>query len=211
MEINYLTLGNDCSPAAALRNLNLRNVALPFDWVVSNIHILETCFADKFEHFHKHLRYNETKTRLIDFYGFQFPHDYPLNHVEGGADDDIGEGIFGEETGKVIADDWYSHHDKVVAKYERRIQRFYSILGDSSPIIVLCRYNTKDVLRLQTLLLQHRKLENIYFINSSAEKFECDNITNIHTEKDGSWNDTNIWKKQIDECILKITKDNQQR
>ena len=37
MSFNYLTIGQDCSPAAALRNLNLRDFALPFDWVVSNI------------------------------------------------------------------------------------------------------------------------------------------------------------------------------
>ena len=41
MSYNYLTIGYDCSPAAALRNLNLREFALPFDWVVSNVTILE--------------------------------------------------------------------------------------------------------------------------------------------------------------------------
>ena len=41
MSINYLTLGYDCSPAGALKNLNLREFALPFDWVVSNVTILE--------------------------------------------------------------------------------------------------------------------------------------------------------------------------
>ena len=45
---NFLTIGYDCSPAAALRELNLRNEALPFDWVVSNISSLEKCFQDNF-------------------------------------------------------------------------------------------------------------------------------------------------------------------
>lgn len=41
MSFNYLTIGNDCSPAAALKNLNLREFTLPFDWVVSNINGLQ--------------------------------------------------------------------------------------------------------------------------------------------------------------------------
>ena len=35
MSFNYLTIGYDCSPAGALKVLNLREFALPFDWVVS--------------------------------------------------------------------------------------------------------------------------------------------------------------------------------
>jgi hypothetical protein len=96
MSINYLTLGNDCSPAGALKNLNLREFALPFDWVVSNVSILNNCFEDNFFKFHKNLKFNVSKTRVIDEYGFQFPHDYPLNNMVDIKNDNIGEGIFGE-------------------------------------------------------------------------------------------------------------------
>ena len=53
MSFNYLTIGFDCSPASALRNLNLRESALPFDWVISNIKFLQRCFETNFEYFHK--------------------------------------------------------------------------------------------------------------------------------------------------------------
>lgn len=45
MFFNYLTIGYDCSPATALRNLNLREFALPFDWIVSKISSLDNCFT----------------------------------------------------------------------------------------------------------------------------------------------------------------------
>lgn len=206
MEINFLTLGSDCSPAAALRDLNLRKFALPFDWVVSNINILETCLNDKFSHFHKQLHYNSNKTRMIDYYGFQFPHDYPLNDMVGIEDEKIGEGIIEETPGKTITDNWHSYHETVLNKYERRIERFNTILYDSLPIIVLCRYTTSDALKLQKILLQYHNIDNIYIVNSSIEMFASDKIKNIHTEKNGIWNDSTIWKKQIDEFVSKIAK-----
>lgn len=205
MEINFLTLGSDCSPAAALRDLNLRKFALPFDWVVSNINSLETCLSDKFSHFHKQLQYNHNKTRMIDYYGFQFPHDYPLNDMAGIEDEKIGEGIIGETPGKTIADNWHSYHEKVLNKYERRVERFNAILCDSLPMIVLCRYATRDAIKLLTILQQYHNVDNVYIINSSAETFVSDKIKNIHTEKNGIWNDSSIWKKQIDELVSKIT------
>ena len=51
-------------------------------------------------------------------------------------------------------------------------------------------------------------IPNIYFINSNNEVFESDKIKNIYTEKNGIWNDTDIWKQCIDDTILKIKNDN---
>jgi hypothetical protein len=203
MEFNYLTLGNDCSPAAALKNLNLRNFALPFDWVVSNIHMLNHCFKTNFEHFHTNLVFNHNKTRLIDYYGFQFPHDYPLNDMTN-VENNIGEGVFSEENGKFITKEWYNYYTSVLDKYKRRIERFKTIVTDNKPIIVLCRYSTRDVLCLQQLFIQYYKLTNIYFCNSSNEIFENDTIKNIFTEKNKIWNETTIWEQGIHDIIKKI-------
>ena len=52
MSFNYLTIGYDCSPASALKGLNLRNFALPFDWVVSNVNVLQMCFKTNFVTFY---------------------------------------------------------------------------------------------------------------------------------------------------------------
>jgi hypothetical protein len=203
MDFNYLTLGCDCSPASALKNLNLRNFALPFDWVVSNIHILSYCFKTNFEHFHTNLVFNHNRTRLIDYYGFQFPHDYPLSNVDI-VENNIGEGVFAEEKNKYISEDWNKYYTIVLDKYKRRIERFKSIIADKKPIIVLCRYSTRDVLLLHQLFIYHYKLTNIYFCNSSNEMFENNHIINIYTEKNNIWNDVTIWEEGIQRIIKKI-------
>ena len=203
MSFNYLTIGYDCSPAGALKVLNLREFALPFDWVISNIKFLQRCFETNFEYFHKKLTFNYNKTRLIDHYGFQFPHDYPLTNMTN-FENNIGEGVFGEERGKFITEKWCDYYDTVLDKYNRRIERFKNIINDTKPIIVLCRYNTKDVLVLQELFIKYYKNNNIYFVNSCNEVFENDYIKNIYTEKDNKWNDINIWKEGNDDIIKKI-------
>ena len=200
---NYLTIGYDCSPAAALRNLNLRDFALPFDWVISRISGLETCFKSNFENYHKKLVFNPTKTRLIDAYGFEYPHDYPLNGMSGHTTN-IGEGVFGEEHGKSISDNWEEYYSIVLEKYNRRIERFLTIVNDTKPIVVLCRYNTDNVLKLRELLMKYYKIKTIYFINSTRESYEDDTIKNIYTEKNNVWNDVTIWKEGLDDIIKKI-------
>ena len=203
MTINYLTLGYDCSPAAALRGLNLREFALPFDWVVSDVTILERCFKDNFSKFHTNLKFNSSKKRLIDAYGFEFPHDYPLSNSIVDIDT-IGEGVFGEENGKAISDNWINYYDDVLAKYNRRIERFKNIINDQNPIIVLCKYNTNDVLKLQNFFSTYYKKDNVYFINSTKEIFETDKIKNINTEQNNVYNDKNVWKQCVDKIILNI-------
>jgi len=200
MAFNYLTIGFDCSPAATLKNLNLREYALPFDWVVSNINALQNCFETNFENYHKDLFFNYNKKRLIDSYGFQFPHDYPLSNMRD-FENNIGEGVFAEENGKFITDKWNDYYEIVLDKYNRRIERFKNIINDTKPIIVLCRYTTLDVLKLHALFIKYYKIKNIYFINSCSEVFENANIKNIYTEKNNVWNDVNIWKECIDDTI----------
>jgi hypothetical protein len=195
--INYLTMGHDCSPAGVLRELHLREFALPFDWIVSNISTIQTCLEDNFNKFHTNLKFNHNKTRLIDAYGFQFPHDYPLINTSIELDE-LGEGNIGEEAGKHITDNWKEYYTIVKEKYNRRIERFNEIITSKNPVIVLCRYNTVDVLKLQSMFLKYYNKENIYFINSSNDKFENSKIKNIFTEVNNIWNDKMIWKENID-------------
>tara|TARA_E500000331_G_scaffold48535_1_gene41584 strand:- start:1191 stop:1844 length:654 start_codon:yes stop_codon:yes gene_type:complete len=202
--INYLPLGSDCSPAAALLSLNLRNYALPFDWVSSNTNCLNKCFETNFKYFHKNLKFSREKTRMIDYYGFQFPHDYPFSETTYNKKD-IGEGAFHEDKNKCIIDSWQDHHDIALEKYNRRIERFRNIVNDIKPIIVLCRYSTYEVLKLKELINKNFKIKNIYFVNSYNQVYENDNILNVFTEKNGIWNDANIWKEGIEKIIKKIS------
>ena len=211
---NFLTIGYDCSPAAALKGLNLRNEALPFDWVVSNISSLEKCFQDNFIKYHTNLKFNYNKTRLIDEYGFEFPHDYPLqnidnidniddiNNINNISDDKIGEGIIGEEKNKIIVSDWKKYHNIAKEKYDRRIKRFLNIVNDNKPIIILCRYSTNDVILLRNLFLKYYNKQNIIFINSCNNIFVNRFIINCNTEQNGNWNDIEIWRKNINFILI---------
>jgi hypothetical protein len=201
MSCNYLTVGYDCSPAAALRELGMRDFALPFDWVTSNINAIQMCFETDFELFHKNMTFTKNKTRLVDCYGFEFPHDYPLSDTR--DVEKAGEGTFAE-SGKCISDKWREYYSIVLEKYSRRIERFKRIINEPKPIIVLCRYSTKDVLKLQKIFMQCYKVKNMYFVNSSSEKFENENIQNVHTERNNVWNDAKVWKEGIDAMIKRI-------
>jgi hypothetical protein len=197
---NYLTLGYDCSPAAALRNLDLRKFALPLDWVVSDINIIEKCLKDDFSLFHKNLKFNFNKSRLIDEYGFQFPHDYPRTNTNiKDLSNNIGDGIFAEEN--IIVDNWIEYYNIVYEKYKRRIERFRNIIKDPKPIIILCRYNIYDAIKLQILFIKIYGRDDVYIVNSCNKSFEKKNLICINTEINKIWNDTNIWKLGIDKII----------
>jgi hypothetical protein len=193
----FLSIGYDCSPAAALRGLGLRTVALPFDWVESNVDALEKCIGDRFAQYHKGLHLNDTKTRVVDSYGFQFPHDYPTVGTQ-----DI-SGCY-EETGKEIVENWMDYYDVVKAKYDRRINRFVTVLLDSRPIIVLCRYSPADVLRIQRILTTAFQKKNIYFVNAYPSIYETPYIININPDVQ-RWNDSEIWKQGIERMLQKMT------
>jgi hypothetical protein len=199
--VHFLTMGYDCSPAAVLRNLNLRPFALPFDWTQCNIESIHKCFADDFAKFHTNLRFNHMQSRMIDEYGIQFPHDYPFENSDNDVND-VGEGKFGEEKERGIIKNWYEYYDTVKEKYNRRIDRFRQIVRDPTKIIVLCRYSTHEVMLLQKLFEIYYKRNDIIFINASKEIYENNTIKNIDPEMNGEWNDAAIWKKTIDEVML---------
>jgi hypothetical protein len=199
-KINYVSFGYDCSPAAALRNLGIRDYALPFDWVQSNYQCITKCIEYDFLDFHCHLQLNHSNTRVVDSYGFQFPHDYPF--TEDFAVEELGEGVFGEDLQKKIIQNWYEYNDIVIKKYKRRIDRFNSIFNDTKPIIILCRnYQVEDIYRLRYFLKKKYNKSNIYFVLSSKQNFESNAIVSRDTEQNGKWNDEFIWNEAIQKII----------
>lgn len=196
MTIHYISLGYDCSPAGLLRNLNIRTEALPFDWVESNLEIIIKCIEDNFDKYHKNLYFNHTRTRLIDSYGFQFPHDYPFN--KDFSIESIGDGIFGEDFNKTIVENWQNYHSIALEKYQRRIQRFYNYLQSNEPIIFLCRnYSVDNVKKFGYYLSNKFNKYNFLFVISSKENQNSQFIVTCDTERNGIWNDSNIWIENI--------------
>ena len=198
MNYNFLTLGRTCKPASALRNLGYRKFALPFDWIISDLHMLELCFSDNFSRFHTSLRLNSDRKRLIDAYGFEYPHDYPT------IVDEVSEFV----SENIIVNNWKDYYGKNKEKYSRRIERFLGIVRSNKPVIVLCEYSTiESVKRLRDLLKQYYNKSNVFFINSSSIEMRDYNIVSVNTEKNGRWNETLLWRPVVESVISQIPVD----
>lgn len=187
---NIISLGINCAPAAALRSMGIREKALPFDWINSNINGFEECFKTGFKDFHKNLRINNNNTIIFDKYYFEYLHDYPLNEID-----------------KKIVDNWQHYYPDIFAKYERRIQRFLDIMEEPLPLLIFTRCYISDVKRLKFLLEKYYGRKDVFFLNATPE---ANNIKpnlqtlennkfmrNFNTEANGVWNDTDIWIKEF--------------
>jgi hypothetical protein len=193
--VNYISMGQDCSPASALKNLDLRKFSSPFDWIVSNIEGVKKCINEDFKNFHKNLKFNHNRTRVIDSYGFEFPHDYPGENNDEIKDDDI----HGENK---IRLDWEKFTPEILEKYERRIKRFINLMNIPEPIIIFYTGKLSNVYELRKLFYEKYNKHNIYFVTcSEGRSLDTTVITcNPHIK---IWNDKEIWKKSL-EVLLSI-------
>jgi hypothetical protein len=189
--MNYISLGSECSSAAALRSLNLRNFALPFDWVQTKYNQLYNCLYDDFSRFHTNLRLSVNKKRIIDDYGIEYPHDYPT--CSSCLDNDIT--TFGED---VIVDHWQDYVSDVSLKYARRIERFRNVFKEVQPIIVLFRSSLYYANQIKLLLQSKYNRKDIYFVVATYEtQSPYLDIVVCDPEKNGTWNDEAIWLQGI--------------
>ena len=138
------------------------------------------------------------RSRLVDKYGFQFPHDYPFND-NAYEETHIGDGVFGEDVQKKIINNWADYHPVALEKYARRIERLYNYLRDDSPIIFLCRgYDVQSIMAFANYILVKFNKSNIYFVVSAKYKYISQQIIACDTEANGIWNESNIWQEAID-------------
>jgi hypothetical protein len=188
--MNYISLGSECSCAAALRHLGLRDYALPFDWISSDPSKIYSCIVDDFKEFHQNLTLNYKSTRLIDEYGFEFPHDYPTSS----EDINVGEGAIDEAK---IIDGWEKCHDLVLEKYKRRIERFNRILLSPMPVIALYRGDPLDLYFFRAAFLEKYNKTNIIYVVSSSVMYDSEDTIVCNTEETGKWNLSDIWSNAI--------------
>jgi hypothetical protein len=197
MDFNYISLGYDCSTAGVLKGLGLRECAYPFDWTEVNFDSLKRCINDNFKQFHKQIILNKSKQRAIDFYGIQFPHDYPIIQQPGYIDNN-----FYSEC--KICDDYEKYTDQILEKYGRRIERFQNTLNDTNkPLIVLYRETYQHAVAIKYILENKYKRENIIIIVGTAQSIEEQGPKNhaviaCNPEINGDWNDNEIWRKAIE-------------
>jgi len=109
-----------------MRDMGIRTVAYPLDWVQSPFSAVCKVLEDDFKYFLTNLKLGENrpadnKLGIVDHYGFYFMHDWPttshaaeqqpLQHVDFIAAD-------------LVVADWEEYTKQVRDKYNRRIERF---------------------------------------------------------------------------------------
>jgi len=144
---------------------------------------------DDFKGFHRSLRLNDEETRLIDEYGFEFPHDYPTS-----TQSEVGEGTVHEAT---IIVGWEKCHDIVLEKYKRRVERFKNILSSAAPIIAVFRGDPSYIFFFREAFLEKYNKKNIIYVVSSNRSCYSNDIIVCNTENKGDWNSTDIWLDAI--------------
>jgi len=159
--MNYICIGQHCSPATALRYLNLRAYALPFDWIRSSPEILSDVISDDFKGFHEGLQLSENKQYIIDSYGLEYPHDYPT--IKNESDE------FGENVECIIIESWKDFIPEIQEKYKRRIERFQGIMNSSEPVIALFIGEISGISKFKEVFLKKYNKTNIFYVVLSEE------------------------------------------
>ncbi len=198
----FISFGSDCRCASALNALSLRKCSLPFDWIVSHYDGIEKCINDDFKDFHKNISLNITKTRVIDEYGFLFPHDYPHNKITDINILNNDDNWFEEKT---ICENYMDFYDNVYQKYSRRIERFKTIMTSDVNIIILYKGNTENAEKILTLVKNKYNKNNIMIVCSGSGLNESNNPQIINCSVDKTqYNDVRIWDENIQKCIEKF-------
>ena len=195
MEFNYLSVGNDCSSARALKDLNLRTWSGPFDWTESPFHALSSCLQNNFAMFHKKVHLDDSKRNVVDAYGIKYPHDYPIKLLP-----NFKRSTDGFIADRLVDNDWEKYTDQAVEKYGRRIERFRNVMADKSkPIIVLYRDKYRNAIIIKEILEKTYLREHIIVIVATDEKILSENpaIIICNPEVEGKWNDKEIWNHAI--------------
>lgn len=192
MEYNYLSLGKDCSPARALKALQLKTETMPFDWLESHPASILQCLKDDFRRFHQTVAINEIGNVVCDEYGFRFPHDYPSQRSTSYTMlNNCFAGLY------QVDPDFEQYVPHVTAKYQRRIERFRTMMVDTSiPIIVLCRASINEVLYFNQSIRQIYGRALLYVV-SSKETSTYPFIITVDTEQHEKWNDPLLWQEGI--------------
>lgn len=187
---NFLSMGSECSAAAAIKGLGLRTASYPFDWIRSNNAIpIIACLSDDFARFHTDLVWKSK--HLTDSYGFDFAHDYPL------------------EDG-VIVGNWQDTYEAVIEKYQRRIRRFRLLMQDPKPLIIFYRGYTEHCPIFRKIFEKHYNKTNIVFVVAHTYPSNYNYIFTCEPERNGEWNDIKIWKEALDKAIEYFQQNNLQ-
>jgi len=195
----YISLGSDCCPAFALKELNLRLDAYPFDWLKISFDSLSRCIQDDFRLFHKNPILDQIRQVVVDEYGIEFTHDYPIEPITTyKCENNL------LQPQRSIKPDYEKYIDFNVEKYGRRIERFRNVLHDpSKPLLFLYKGSYKDAVFIKQLLEKTYQREQILVIVGTKDVIDehCPKIATViacNPDSDGKLNCSHIWKLAIE-------------
>lgn len=143
----FISLGARCGTATSLSDLRYRKKAYPLDWLVTPFDGLCQALEDDFAHFLSGCHREDQG--IIDFYGFQFYHDFPK------------EGPFEDAMSAVMK------------KYQRRIKRFQEVCLGANKVIFI---RAEEVSQQKAIILRDlliRKYPALDFILIAITSEEC--------------------------------------
>lgn len=190
----FIPLGQDCSVADALRRINKRKEAYPFDWMRCSVSSIIQCIKTGFEGFLKNTRVNGTS--VLDTYEFQYPHDFKTVNIEKYTDNPI----YPEAE---IAEDWEKWLPLIQEKYERRIQRFHNSMRNSNIVFVINSVINDNIIE-EIYATCNRVYENnnIYFIVINSHNTRLNYALSGYIND--IWYDMNAWETILQKAMDKF-------
>lgn len=186
--IEYISLGPDCNSSIAVRNLQLRKNAYPFDWVVAPANAIISILENDFSGYHTNVHMNWNGW-VKNQYEIEFPNDFT----------------------KECGDDWVNQHPAMIEKYDRRIQRFRDLMNAENPLVIFLGHSMPDVLNIKKKIQEKYNRPNIYFIVKTGDRAEDDNVFHMFEPTDSftsnEWNDSELWRPTV-EKVQKIIENN---
>lgn len=204
-----IPIGKDCGPAGYLRYFNIRKVAYPLDWLVTdNFDDVCNLIEEKFALFLEAnvLRLNQNGRGIYNFHNnIEFIHDFPTtSHNNIAADDG---------TAGTIRQNFLDYLDGVKNKYKPRIARFFDALNGADPVIFIRTHippnqAQKFVTLMQqyypnlnyTLAIVHKKTDETY-------TWSIPNVVNFYVDPiAGSQQCYNDWQNMFTQLGLSTKK-----
>ncbi len=179
--LQYISLGGDCSIAYQLQKYNLRNQAFPFDWIkTNNLNDIITLLENNFQFFvgKNFLEVKEISNKfplLVDNWNEELSENIVLKHK-------LFNITFPHELSKENSD-----IDNIIEKYIRRIERFNQVICNDKIKKIFIRITNKNNQD------EENKLKRI--LELKATNFEIRYIRINKKDKFSSWKKDELdWK-----------------
>lgn len=190
-----VSLGPTSMVTVVTRSLRVQKTVFPFDWVISPFESVYRAFEDKFTHFLEKgsLRVRSDKQGVMDYYGFEFVHDFPTiqsGFADGSSDEPLSQYL--------LRPDFLDFYDVVATKYQRRIACLQDAMNRGREIMLI-RYgdmNRSQAERLRNLI--RKKYPNamftlVFISNKKEADWHLGGIKQFYFDAAKNWNDPVQW------------------